>query len=383
MTSPPRVVGLFAGVGGLEVGLHEAGFQTTLMVENWGPAVAVLETRFRAVPVLGDVRAVTSLPRAEVLTAGFPCTDLSQAGRTAGIGGSSSGLVHEVFRLLPQVNPTWLVLENVRNMLALDGGRAMSVLVDELESRGYRWAYRLIDSRSFGVPQRRQRVILVASLEEDPAGVLFADEAGDRPAEHFRTDAFGFYWTEGLRGLGWAQDAVPTLKGGSTVGIPSPPGIWVRDAPAGRALVVPGIGDAEVMQGFPRGWTACDDSGDRRATGQRWKMVGNAVTTGLSRWLGHRLAQPGEPVVGSVVLSKGSKWPPAAWGDSSQRQRAEASMWPVHWPYQHLLEVVDPMTAQPLSTRAAAGFLSRLEKGRLRIDPDFMVAVKEHAAVLV
>lgn len=383
MTSRPGVVSLFAGVGGLEAGLHEAGFQTTLMVENWEPAVAVLENRFQAVPVLGDVRGVTSLPRAEVLTAGFPCTDLSQAGKTAGIGGSSSGLVHEVFRLLPDVDPTWLVLENVRNMLALDGGRAMSVLVEELESRGYRWAYRLIDSRSFGVPQRRQRVILVASRSEDPDSVLFADEAGDRPLEHFRADSFGFYWTEGLRGLGWAQDAVPTLKGGSTLGIPSPPGIWVRDAPAGRALVVPGIEDAEAMQGFPRGWTALDDSGIRRATGQRWKMVGNAVTTGLSRWLGNRLARPGTPLLGSVDLKEGSKWPSAAAGDASRRRRVEASMWPVHWPYQHLLEVVDPVTAQPLSTRASAGFLSRLERGRLRIDPDFMVAVKEHAAILV
>lgn len=383
MSGPTSVVGLFAGVGGLELGLHESGFETTLLVENWAPAVAVLESRFDGVPVLGDVREVTSLPRAEVLTAGFPCTDLSQAGRTAGINGSSSGLVHEVFRLLPQVDPRWLVLENVRNMLALDGGNAMSVLVEQLEAQGYRWAYRLVDSRAFGVPQRRQRVLFVASRTEDPSEVLFADEVGDPDPGHFRSDAFGFYWTEGLRGLGWAQDAVPTLKGGSTVNIPSPPAIWVPEAQVGRALVVPGIEDAELMQGFPRGWTEVDASGSQRALGQRWKMVGNAVTTGLSRWLGQRLARPGPSSLETRTLEPGSKWPTAATGDATSRRAVGASMWPVLQPYTHLLEVVDASQARALSTRAAAGFLSRLERGNLRVDPDFMIAVKEHAAVLL
>lgn len=110
-------------------------------------------------------------------------------------------------------------------MLQLERGKAMRYLVDELEARGYSWAYRVVDTRAFGLPQRRQRVILLASRTEDARDVLFADDAAPVNTP-FSPDLWcGFFWTEGLRGLGWAVDAVPTLKGGSTIGIPSPPAI--------------------------------------------------------------------------------------------------------------------------------------------------------------
>ena len=135
-------------------------------------------------------------------------------------------------------------------MLVLDQGTAMRYLINELEALGYRWAYRLIDSRSSGVPQRRQRVLLVASRTEDPTTVLFADEAVEPEESSFDDTAYGFYWTEGLKGVGWAKDAVPTLKGGSTVGIPSPPAVWVPGAAPGRQIVTPVIDDARGAAGL-------------------------------------------------------------------------------------------------------------------------------------
>ena len=97
-----------------------------------------------------------------MVSAGFPCQDLSQAGRTAGIPGEGSGLVREVFRLSGS-NPATgrVLLENVPFMLQLERGRAMRLLTESLE-RGYPWAYRIIDSRAFGVPQRRERVVVLA-----------------------------------------------------------------------------------------------------------------------------------------------------------------------------------------------------------------------------
>src|SRR5690606_8558236 len=108
--------------------------------------------------------------------------------------------------------PKWLVFENVSNMLRLDGGAAMDYLTNTLRNLGYAWAYRLVDTLAFGVPQRRHRVLMVASKYEDPRRVLFTDDA-HRPPETSEWRSGGFYWTEGLRGLGWAEDAVPTLKG--------------------------------------------------------------------------------------------------------------------------------------------------------------------------
>ena len=208
-----KVAGLFAGVGGIELGLERAGgFKTELLCESWDPARAVLSAQFGCSPadIDGDIANVRSLPHVDVVTAGFPCTDLSQAGRTAGISGEASGLVSHLFKLLSRAKrrghlPTWVVIENVSNMLQLDRGHAMRYLVTQLESLGMRWAYRVVDSRFTGVPQRRRRVILVASATEDPRPVVFADDAGDPPVERYRSDAFGFYWTEGRGGLGWAR----------------------------------------------------------------------------------------------------------------------------------------------------------------------------------
>src|ERR1700759_4349298 len=106
-----RVVGLFAGIGGIERGLSQGGHETQLMCEIEPSARRVLEHRFPEIDLKDDVRKLKSIPGADLLTAGFPCQDLSQAGKTAGISGNQSGLVAEVFRLLGRSGgPTWLLL---------------------------------------------------------------------------------------------------------------------------------------------------------------------------------------------------------------------------------------------------------------------------------
>ncbi len=143
-----RVAGLFTGIGGLELGLHAAGHENVLFSENWAPAAAVLAARFAGIPNAGDVTRLISLPTIDLLTAGFPCQDLSQAGKTAGIDGEKSGLVGQVFRLIDSSRPNWVLLENVSFMLRLDRGSAMDRLVSAFEARGYRWAYRVVNSLS-------------------------------------------------------------------------------------------------------------------------------------------------------------------------------------------------------------------------------------------
>lgn len=384
-----KIAALFAGIGGIELGFQRAlgsEVETSLFCEWWDPAKRVLAARFPDVELHPDVRELADLPRdTTIVSAGFPCTDLSQAGRTAGIEGVNSGLVKHVFEILTRTKsrghlPT-LLIENVPNMLALNKGHAMTYLVQEIESLGYRWAYRVVDSRFTGVPQRRRRVILVASVEIDPRAVLFADDAGPRNEIDYKDDAFGFYWTEGRRGLGWAQDAVPTLKGGSTVGIPSPPAIWIPGAPIDRRLVKPTVADAEVLQGFQRGWTDVD-FGTTRHNGPRWKLVGNAVTARVSEWVARRIAAPGavqhdyrawQPSAGA--------WPAAAWGENGTRWTVpELSEFPECQPYQHLSEVVDTREAEPLSQRAASGFWSRLRQGNLGRYPGFRESVEDYVS---
>ena len=147
--------GWVAGIGGIELGLNNAGHQANLFCEIQSPAkTGVPIPNIRIEP---DVSQLASLPAStELLAAGFPCQDLSQAGLTKGIKGENSGLVEHVFRLLDKQPVGLVLLENVSFMLRLDNGSAMRRLVDAFEERGYRWAYRVIDTIS---SQRRQRVI--------------------------------------------------------------------------------------------------------------------------------------------------------------------------------------------------------------------------------
>lgn len=372
-TSGLKIVGLFAGIGGIELGLQKSGHEAALLCEIDPAARAVLSDRFPDVALHEDIRTLTQLPKGtQLLAGGFPCQDLSQAGKTAGIEGSRSGLVGEVFRLLRRERVPWLLLENVPFMLRLAKGKALTVIVDALEALGYRWAYRVVDTRAFGLPQRRERVFLIASLDGDPREVLLTDDAGEPPAIAREGRACGFYWTEGIKGLGWAVDAVPTLKGGSTVGIPSPPAIWMPD---GR-IVKPDIRDAERMQGFDADWTKPAETVTRK--GGRWKLVGNAVTVDVVAWIGSRLLEP-QPFsdAGAAPLSPGSPWPRAAWNMGHGRFASSVSSWPVRRRTQHL----DSFLRHPvelLSVKATAGFFGRTKTSSLRFPEGFLEAVGAH-----
>lgn len=368
-----KVVGLFAGIGGFERGLATSGHEAVYFCESWAPAIAVLRARFPGVPNHPDIREPFDLPaETDLVCAGFPCQDLSQAGRTVGIDGERSGLVGRVFDLLARRRVPWVVLENVSFMLHLNGGRALDHLVLALERLGYRWAYRKVNSLGF-VPQRRERIFLVASLEGDPADVLLVDEAHAPGLDtSLDTHAHGFYWTEGTRGLGWAPDAVPTLKNGSTVGIASPPAILL---PSGR-VITPDIRDAERLQGFPSDWTGPAESVGRPSL--RWSLVGNAVTAPAAEWIGRRLASPGTyDRDRDRSLPPSGKWPAAARYDGAVRHGVEISSFPV-WDKRKPLHQFLEHDGKPLSPRAARGFLRRADASSLRFVEGFKDRVRAH-----
>lgn len=368
-----KVAGLFAGIGGLEAGLAVAGHETELLCEIWGPAREVLSIRYPGLRSKKDIRRLKSLPAGtDLVVAGFPCQDLSQAGMTAGIEGGRSSLVGHVFRLLDRRPVPWVVLENVSFMLHLDHGNGLRVLIEAFEKRGYRWAYRVVNSLAF-VPQRRERVLFVATTADvDPADVLFADDvAPPERTTSLETHAHGFYWTEGIRGLGWAPDAIPTLKNGSTIGIASPPAILLPNG----LVVTPDIRDAERLQGFPVDWTMPAEEVARPSL--RWSLVGNAVSVPVAEWLGSRLSVPGVYERDRDRPLAEGRWPKAARFDGDRRHRVEIGMFPV-WRERPPLAEFLHHDGKPLSARATRGFLSRAERSTLRFVPGFLERLRDH-----
>lgn len=375
-----KAVGLFSGIGGLELGLQSAGFQSSLLCDIFPAAQHVLRSRFPDAELHSDVTTLSSLPnRTDVLSAGFPCQDLSQAGLTKGINGTRSGLVGEIFRLVKDSRPRTVLLENVPFMLQLHAGEPMRRIIDAFEEMGYRWAWRVVDTNAFGLPQRRERVFFVASLDIDPAAALLLDDAPfTRPATSFDEFAHGFYWTEGKGGLGWAVNAVPTLKNGSTIGIASPPAILRMDG----SIVKPHIEDAERLQGFAPGWTSPAEEVAKPSS--RWTLVGNAVSVPVAAWVAQRIV---EAPSGGLEETKLLPFPPkgrlpkAAYFDGSKRHGVSVSTDPVTSEHPRLEDfLTHPGT--PLSKRAVTGFLGRTRKATIRFPEGFIEKVEAFSSSL-
>ena len=366
------VAGLFAGVGGFELGFERAGHRTILLCENDTYAAQVLRRRWSKVRLHGDVETLTELPeRTEVVTAGFPCQNLSMAGDKKGIEGGKSTIVSSLFALLDRRSVPWVVIENVYFMLHLGRGSAIESILERLEQRGYRWAYRVVNSRAFGLAQRRRRVFIVASQSCDPRDVLLADDAGatEWPTLNM-TLPIGFYWTEGRTGHGLTADAIPPLKAGSTLAIPSPPAVLL---PSGR-VVTPTIEALERFQGFPRGWTSMLRK--KAARRHRWPLLGNAVSVPVAEWIGRRLKEPG-CYDGSAdpLLDPAKPWPDAAWNVDARSEARRVAAGVTEYPMSRRRGRISAFATEHwpnLSQRALQGFTGRAREGRLKYLPGFL-----------
>lgn len=176
-----RHASFFSGVGGLDLGFERAGIHTVSVSEIDPYACAVLAERFPSAPNLGSITEVQTndIPEADIWSGGFPCQDLSVAGKRAGFAGKRSSLAFTFLDLVERRRPRWLVLENVPGLFSSNQGRDFLRLLSEMDDLGYSVAWRTLDARYFGVAQRRRRVFIVASLEPNRAEqVLFECEGG-------------------------------------------------------------------------------------------------------------------------------------------------------------------------------------------------------------
>ena len=221
-------VSLFAGVGGFDLALERNGVKVVAAVEIDKKASAVLAKHFPNTKLFGDIQEVTGKdlidagfePKGGIITGGFPCQDLSVAGKRAGLAGKRSGLFWEICRLLDETRAENFILENVPGLLSSNNGSDMATVVEALVERGYSIGWRVLDAQHFGVPQRRRRVFIVGcladggarrvaeilALSEGRAGYLAKSEpkrkdssrkvtesVGDESSETFRMMGFGYY----------------------------------------------------------------------------------------------------------------------------------------------------------------------------------------------
>lgn len=174
---------LFSGIGGLDLGLERAGMQVLWQCEIDPYCRRVLEKHWPEVTRYDDIREITGdeVGYTDVLAGGFPCQDVSTAGKRAGIKeGTRSGLWAEYARLIGEIKPRWVIIENVPGLLSVDSGRGMGTVLYDLAVRGYDAEWDCISAASVGALHRRDRIFIVAHA--NGSGHLHG-QAGKLPAE--------------------------------------------------------------------------------------------------------------------------------------------------------------------------------------------------------
>lgn len=228
MSEPLCVLDLFSGIGGFSLGLEEAGFQTVAFCEVHPWRRRLLARRWPSVPIFGDIREVrgTDAGSVDVICGGFPCQDISDAGKRDGIEGARSSLWHEFNRLVGEIRPKYVIVENVAALL----GRGMGVVLGSLAALGYDAEWRCVPASVVGLPQTRDRVWIVAYPDR---GRLSTDN------ERLPQGSRYFRWADDDR-LGEAQAEAEACAGvawRADYGLPD----WVDRIDALGNAVVPAI----------------------------------------------------------------------------------------------------------------------------------------------
>ncbi len=344
-----ELISLFDGIGGFPLAFSRAGIRTAATVEIDRAAAGVTAEHFPHAAHFDDVTKVTKddflalgvNPRRTVVSAGWPCPDLSLAGLRLGLGGARSGLIGPTLQLIGGLRPRWVVLENVPGLLssvcpcpgggacdagacdaahpvrggscgrarrrgratgtgrcmALHGG-GMGTVLWRLGQLGYGVAYRVLDAQHFGVPQRRRRVVIVGCLGDPGAASaeVLLEPAGRRgdPRAGAPTRAMAAGGPGGCPG-GGRREVVATI---GLSGIGGNGGADDNAAQAGHVIVTDGGHDVrrltplecERLQGYPDGWTAVSN-GKTQADAPRYRQLGNSIAVPVFAWVANHLVE--------------------------------------------------------------------------------------------
>ena len=310
-----KVGSLFTGIGGFDLGFERAGMKVAWQCEIDKHARAVLARHWPEVLCYDDVTKLrgADIPRVDVLCGGFPCQDISVAGKRAGLAGERSGLWHEFARIAGELKPEWLVIENVPGLRSSNDGRDLATILRGLAELGYMGSWWSPDAQYFGLAQRRERVFIVGHLGSGRAVEVLPDtaslcghpapsrEAGEGIAGTFggSSQSGGFRTTDldnngayvvaiqdgremekAQNGLGISESVAYTLDGMGAQAVGYVPEIVPNAMSMVRRLTPT---ECERLQGFPDGWTA------GQADSHRYKQLGNAVAVPVAEWIGRQL----------------------------------------------------------------------------------------------
>lgn len=298
----PRVVSLFSGAGGLDLGFVQMGFNIVWANDIDESAVATYRENIGDHILLGDVSKVPieEIPECDVLIGGFPCQGFSEANTSRRLDDERNQLYQQYLRVLSAKHPKVFIAENVRGILTIGGGAAISQIVSDFEDAGYQVEYRLLNAADYGVPQVRRRVIIAGVRKDISEGFSYPVPTNDRDQR------------EGLAPWVSIRDAlapIPDPDGPNSDLVPNntyskykmvmngylgkrpldpdkpAPTVTARGDRRGGVVVLPNplrerrmtVRELATIQDFPLDYHFCGTQTDC------YRQIGNAVPVGLSR----------------------------------------------------------------------------------------------------
>jgi len=313
-----KFIDLFAGIGGFRYGLERTKGYKCVYSNEWDKYAAQIYTKHYRECDTRDIRNVKSneIPNFDLLVGGFPCQAFSIAGKRGGFSDTRGTLFFEIARILADKRPRYFILENVKGLLSHDEGKTFQTILGVLTDLGYEYQWQVLNSKNFGVPQNRERVFIIGNLRGTPRPKVFPVGQGDTKNDNERILAHTLNssdWRGGNRNqkqttleyIGgivgkrdkWLKDGkdnsrnfsqgqrvygtkgISSTLAGNAGGLGGKTGLYQTDMKIRRLTPT----ECERLQGFPDGWT------EGISDTQRYKCLGNAVTTNVVEYIGRNL----------------------------------------------------------------------------------------------
>ena len=285
-----KVLDLFSGIGGFSLGLERAGgFETAAFCEINKSAQKVLKKHWPNVPIFEDVTTLKGeqLGTIDVICGGFPCQDISLAGKGAGLEGARSGLWFEFHRLIKEIKPSWVIAENVAALRS----RGLDQVLRSLAEIGYDAEWHCIPASAVGAKHTRDRIWIIAY----PSKQRCDEWSSDREERHVLCDAFGNAPQGESEREGWER-GVSALSEINSAGLLADTNI------VGTQIQIEGQhASQQVLRGTSEAWRttvggfwSVEPSVGRVADGvsgrvDRLKQLGNAVVPQIPELIGRAI----------------------------------------------------------------------------------------------
>ena len=288
-----RLNSFFAGIGGFDLGFEKKGFKTNFLCEINPFCNEVLSTHWPKAKRVLDICQLdaSEIPKAEVWCGGFPCQDISVARGAAerlGLSGTRSGLFYQFASLIEKCHPEVVVIENVEGLFNSNGGRDFGMILQRMTSLGYAVAWRLFNSRYFGVPQSRPRIYFCCwkNSAAKAMRVMFEKEGAHKTVNErkdFITEATAPEEYPKVPKVAYCLAATSGRHTGTD---------WSRTyvvCDDGVRRMTPK--EYERLQGFPDYWTLPNgyDVNDENTDTLRYMAIGNAVSVPVVEWVAGRI----------------------------------------------------------------------------------------------